>query len=126
MSHFVKHNENPLNNRVGDCVIRAISTALNQSWQLTFWGLCLKAFQKFDMPSSNAVWGEYLFDKGYKRIAIPNDCKCYTVNDFCEDNPKGTFILGTGTHVICVKNGEYYDIWQSGNELPIYYFRKEE
>jgi len=34
-------------------------------------------------------------------------------------------ILATGTHVIAVGDGNYYDTWDSGQEVPIYYWRKE-
>lgn len=121
-----KHNENPVNNRVGDCVIRAISTALNQDWTTTFVGLCIESLMMFDLPSSNAVWGSYLAEKGYTRKAIPNSCKCYTVEDFCKEHPTGTYILGTGSHAITVISGDWIDVWDSGQECPIYYFTKEE
>ena len=120
------HNENPINARVGDCVIRAISTALSQPWEKTYADLCVQGLMFCDLPSSNAVWGAYLAHKGYSRNAIPNACQCYTVEDFCRDNPKGTYILGTGTHALTVSNGDYYDVWDSGNETPIYYFERKE
>ena len=79
-----------------------------------------------DMMSSNAVWGAYLYDQGFRRYIIPNTCPdCYSVKDFCEDNPKGEFMLATGTHVIAVEDGNYYDTWDSGDEVPIFYWRKE-
>ena len=38
-------NPNPIkNNRVGDCVIRAISKSLNQSWEETYIELCLLGY----------------------------------------------------------------------------------
>ena len=126
MDYYVEHNVNPQNRRVGDCVVRAISTALGQDWENTYLGLCIQGIMYCDMPSSNAVWGSYLKDKGYKRKGIPNECDCYTVEQFCQDHPKGTFILGTGTHAICVKDGKFYDVWNSGNETPDYYFTKDE
>lgn len=119
-------NENPANARVGDCVVRAISTALGQDWVKTYAELCVQGLMFCDLPSSNAVWGSYLAHKGYKRFAIPNDCNCYTVEDFCQDHPKGTYVLGTGTHALTVINGNYIDMWDSGQEIPIYYFTKEE
>lgn len=120
------HNENPINNRVGDCVIRALSTALNQEWEKTYAELCIQGLMFCDLPSSNAVWGAYLAHKGYKRHTIPNACNCYTVEDFCKDHPKGTYILGTGTHALTVVSGDWIDVWDSGNEAPIFYFEKED
>ena len=119
-------NENPVNARVGDCVIRAISTALNQDWVKTYAELCVQGLMFCDLPSSNAVWGSYLTKKGYSRSVIPNNCNCYTVEDFCKDHPKGIYILGTGTHALTVIDGDYFDVWNSGQETPIYYFTKEE
>ena len=118
-------NENPANARVGDCVIRAISTALGQDWVKTYAELCVQGLMFCDLPSSNAVWGSYLAHKGYKRFAIPNDCNCYIVENFCKDHPRGTYILGTGSHALTVIDGDYYDVWDSGQEIPIYYFTKE-
>ena len=121
-----QHNENPVNARVGDCVIRAISTALNQDWVKTYAELCIEGLLFYDLMSSNSVWASYLAQKGYKRVAIPNDCHCYTVEDFCRDHPKGIYILGTGTHALTAIDGNYIDVWNSGQEVPIYYFTKED
>lgn len=123
---WIHKNENPLNERVGDCVIRAISTALSQSWEKTFVELCVQAFMDCDLPSSNSVWAEYLKNKGFEYTGIPNIFNRYTVQDFCKDHPKGTYILGTGKHALTVIDGNYYDVWNSGKERPIYYFTKEE
>lgn len=123
---FIKWNPNPEGNRVGDCVVRAISTATGYDWEQAYIELAIQGFILKDMPSSNHVWASYLLSKGYERETIPNTCpECYTVRDFCCDNPVGNFILGTGTHVIAVIDGDYYDTWDSGDEVPIFYFRKE-
>lgn len=78
-----------------------------------------------DMPSSNAVWGAYLKTKGYERTALPNDCPdCYTVRDFANDHREGVWILGTGNHVVAVVQGHYVDDWDSGDEIPVFVWRK--
>ena len=123
---WIYHNKNPMNNRVGDCVIRALSTALNQEWEKTYAELCIQGLMFCDLPSSNAVWGAYLAHKGYKRYTIPNACNCYTVEDFCTEHPQGTYILGTGTHAVTIMNGIIHDVWDSSNETVIYYFAKED
>lgn len=120
------YNPNPESNLVGDCVIRALSLALDQKWDDTYLGVTAKGYALKDMPSSNAIWTSYLKGQGFKAHIIPNECPdCYTVNDFCKDNPTGLFVLATGSHVVTCINGNYYDTWDSGKEIPIYYFTKE-
>ena len=122
---FIFYNPNPEGNLVGDCVIRAISKATNQSWEQTFKGVVETAFQLKDMPSSNYVWAAYLRKLGFSKHIIPDSCPdCYTIRHFAQEHPRGIFILGTGTHVVCVANGNYYDSWDSGDEVPIYYFQR--
>lgn len=121
------YNANPLKNRVGDCVIRAISKALNQPWEYTYIDLTIQGYLMKDLLSSNAVWGAYLKSKGFTRDIISNDCpECYTIEDFCNEHPKGTFIIGTGTHCVTVENGCVFDTWNSSGEVPIYFYYKGE
>lgn len=123
---FKKYNPNPQRNNVGDCVIRSISKVLGYDWERTYAELAVQGFMMCDMPSSNAVWGAYLKNKGFTRRTIPNSCPdCYTVADFAEDNPYGKYIVATGSHVIAVVDGNYYDTWDSGSEIPVFYWRKE-
>lgn len=123
---YIQYNANPVNARVGDCVIRAVSKALNQSWEETYIGMMIQGYIMFDMPSANHVWGAYLRHKGFNRSAIPNACPdCYTVKDFCSDHPSGSYVLAVDGHVIAAVNGNYYDTWDSGDEVPLYYFSKE-
>ena len=119
------YNPNPSKKLVGDCTVRAISKILDQSWIETYQGLCQRGLEMNDMPSANAVWGSYLRSRGFRRYAVSGSCPdCYNIRDFCIEYPKGTFVLATGTHVVAVEDGVYYDSWDSGNESPIYYWRK--
>lgn len=123
---YINYNPNPKNARVGDCVIRAVSCATNKSWIYTYIYLCIYGLMCFDLLSSNAVWGRYLHDKGFKKYLIPYSCPdgC-TVEQFAKQHQKGTYILALNGHVVCVKDGRYYDTWDSGNEVAIYYWKKE-
>lgn len=124
---FVFYNPNPQKNLVGDCVIRAISKLTNKPWEDVYVNICLQGFMMHDMPSSNNVWGTYLHNSGYSRHIIPDTCPdCYTVADFANEHPTGTYLLAIGTHVVAVQNGNYFDTWDSGQEMPIFYWKKEE
>lgn len=122
---YVYFNPNPSGKLVGDCVIRAISKLTNKDWETTYIGIAITGYKLFDMPSSNAVWASYLSKLGYRRFVIPDNVGNYTVKDFCIDNPVGKFLLATGGHVVTVIDGNYYDAWDSGNELPICFWTKE-
>lgn len=124
---FKEFNPNPVGRKVGDCAVRAISKALGMSWEEAFALLAANAYQMGDMPSSDSVWGATLRQHGFYRSAIPNSCPdCYTAADFARDHPRGTFVLGFGGHVATVKDGTLYDSWNSSQEVPQFYWHREE
>ena len=123
---YVYWNNNPQGIHIGDCVVRAIAAALDKTWERIYIDLCVEGFAFADMPNSNAVWDSYLKNKGYKRYIIPDTCpNCYTIAQFAADHPRGTYIVATGTHVVCVKNGTILDNWDSSSQIPTYYYSKE-
>ena len=124
---FIPYNPNPEGKFVGDCVVRALTKALNKDWEYVYMEVVAQGYNDYDMPSSNSVWGNVLKNNRFHRHIIPDTCpNCYTIKDFCIEHPYGEYILATGTHVVAVKDGNYYDAWDSGNEVPIYYWHKEE
>lgn len=123
---FRYYNPNPRNrNGVGDCTVRAVSKALGMSWNEAYIDLVIQGYLLADMPSSNMVMDSYLRSQGFSKYVIGDSCPdCYTAREFAEEHPKGIYILGTGTHVIAMIDGVYYDSWDSGDEYPIYYYTK--
>ena len=122
---YIYYNANPLNKRVGDCVIRAISKVMGMSWDDVAIDLSMMMVTEKDIVSSNALWGKYLMLNGFRRGNLPDTCpNCYTLKDFCLDFPVGTFVVATGSHVIAVINGDYFDTFDSGDEVVTYYFEK--
>lgn len=124
---FRYFNPNPRSSKsVGDCTVRAVAKALGLSWNTAYFDLAVQGYLLADMPSSNMVMNAYLKANGFSRHIIEDTCPdCYTVGDFAHDHPEGTYILGTGTHVVCVESGCVYDSWNSLDEVPIYYYKKE-
>ena len=122
---YIEWNNNPVGRRVGDCSVRAISKALDVDWKTAYAMIASNGFAMGDMPSSNSVWGAVLRQNGFKKQAIPNSCPdCFTFADFARDNPRVTFVLGTGSHVATVVDGNLYDSWNSSDEIPVFVWYK--
>lgn len=121
---WVKANPNPARKEVPDCVIRAISIALNLPWIQVFDELYSVARMDFNMPSVDTVWGHYLYLKGFEPFLLPEYCpRCITIEEFTKQFPEGIYIIGTGSHAVAVINGNYYDSWDSGQEVPSFFWR---
>ena len=106
-------NLNSKNRITCDCVVRAISRAIGWSWQGT-----LKELTKF------SCWtGYFITDvKCYRRFLVQNgfiehrqlrhdDNTKYTLAEFIESHPKGTYLVNMSNHLTVVVDGVNYDVW---------------
>lgn len=123
---YIHYNPNPDGKVVGDCVVRALTILFSDTWDNVYADITMQGSFIHDMPSADAVWGEYLSANGFTKHILPNTCPhCYTIYDFIRDFPRGKYLVATGTHVVAVVDGNFYDTSNSGNEMIIYYWRKE-
>ena len=121
---WIKCNPNPLGKQTSDCVVRAIAIATDAGWRRVYRDLCDLGDIECEMPNANVVWGLHLLDLGAKQFLLPESCpQCITVRAFCEKYPTGIYVIGTGNHAVAVIDGDYYDAWDSGNEIPSYFWR---
>lgn len=121
---WIRCNPNPLGKQTSDCVVRAIAIATDASWRRVYRDLCGLGEVECEMPSANIVWGLHLNDLGGRQFLLPESCpQCLTVRAFCEKYPRGVYVIGTGSHAVAVIDGDYYDSWDSGNEVPSYFWR---
>lgn len=121
---WIKANPNPKNKEVPDCVIRALCIALNRSWYSIYDDLSELGREECDWGNSDHIWGKYLYQMGFEPFLLPHRCpECITIRDFTAMYPFGTYIIGTGSHAVAVINGDYYDSWDSGNEVPSFFWR---
>ena len=119
------YNPNPDGLVVDDCTIRAICCLEGMSWDEASLSLFLQSYELHDVQTSSNVFNTYLKRRGYIRQQIPNTCPdCYTIADFCNDNPTGRFIVATQTHVVAIIDGDHYDTWDSSFEPIIYFWQK--
>ena len=125
---YIFYNPNPVAANVADCAVRAVAKALGISWEEAYIKLTINGLNMGDIIASDNVWGSVLRQNGFYKEVIPNTCPdCYTVDDFCRDNPTGIYVLGFGGHVATVVDGDLYDSWDSSRMIPIYYwYRKED
>ena len=127
MSRWTMYNPNPDKRGKDDCAVRAIAKALETDWESAYLILTAKGYQMKDLPNANPVWGAALRERGYRRQSIPDYCPdCYSAEEFAEDHPAGTWVLGFGNHVATVVDGQIFDSWDSSAEIPQYYWTKEE
>jgi hypothetical protein len=122
---YVHCNPNPLGKATGDCVVRAIAIATNRSWREAYRAVCRQGEIDCDMPSNNSVWGNMLRSEGFREFLLPEACpRCVTVRAFSEMYPEGVYVIGTGSHAVAVIDGDWYDAWDSGDEVPSYFWRR--
>lgn len=124
-NRYIYHNPNREGKHVGDCVIRALSTVLHLDWNETFLRLSMLAYEMADMPDSNVVWGRFLNLYGFVvRPVVDVGVGPYAIYEFCLDHPYGEYILCTGTHVVSVIDGYYYDTGDTGDEQILFYYER--
>jgi hypothetical protein len=103
--------------------VRAICAVTGLPWSTAHDALCVLSGELFDMPSTNRVWWTFLRGIGFEQMLLPNVCPdCYTVEDFARDHPKGKYVLGPYEHAVAVIDGDWWDTWDSGKTVPMYYF----
>lgn len=121
---WLKCNVNPAKNDTADCVIRACVVALNKTWLQVSDEIYELSRKHFLSMSDDRLWGRYLYEKGFTPFLLPENCpSCITIKRFCIMYPHGIYIIGTGSHAVAVIDGNYYDSWDSGDEVPSFFWR---
>jgi len=124
---WIYANPNPCRQEEPDCVVRAISIATDQSWRKVHGDLCRLSGEKCTMPSVNWLWELYLKRLGFEKFLLPDECpSCMTVSSFARMFPDGVYVACTGSHAVCVADGNWLDTWDSGDEIITYYFQRSE
>jgi hypothetical protein len=104
-------------------VIRAICIALNKPWLEVSDELYEFARREYSVTCDDNIWGHYLYFLGFEPFLLPFHCpKCTTISEFSKMYPHGVYIIGTGKHAVAIINGDYYDSWDSGNEIPSFFW----
>lgn len=112
---FIKYNKNPKNRKTSDCVIRAIATATNNSWEYVYSKLAEQGIKKGLMINDSKNWIKYLEELGYKKQAMPRrkDRTRYTLEEFATElaEENKTYIVKIAGHLTVIKNKDLIDTW---------------
>ena len=134
--------------RQGDCVIRAISIALEQGYRETLEELCALAIEKGGVPNDPVIYREYLTRKGWKRMPFIKVRKATPHFGWTQRYRKATlqgsewldgvqqvvrrqprrmrFLVKTTQHLVAVVNGELRDTWDCRNSAANSWWTKDE
>ena len=118
--HWREYNPNPKGKNIGDCTLRAYCAAFNISWE-----------EAFDIASGIAKENASMIQYVAEKVLLEHfECKVsdeynkktvkakerITVAEFAETHPYGTYILHIRGHLVTLRNGEYWDSWDSGSK----------
>lgn len=111
---FKYHNENPNNYHIPDCVIRAITLALNIPYYEVVMLLQING-DMYQCDCLNKLCYEKLLDYDYnlEHYISKNKTAEEVANDFCDD----ILLLRMEGHISCSINGVIHDIWDCSNEI---------
>ena len=132
--YFTYYNANTKNKLGGDCVVRAIATALNQSWETTVRELTELGIKKGLVLNDRKLYPKYLELKGFTQQAEPReryDNTKMSVKRFIHLNDEYlqdcVIVANVGSHhVACIKDMRVHDTWDSSKEtIHKYWIRKE-
>lgn len=121
---FTFYNANPLGKITGDCIVRALSTALKQTWEETYRELVELGINcGYSMGDKKNI-ERYLKSKGFYKHKQPKneDGTKLTGVEFCgwlqatEQAPYVNVIANIGTHhIVAIINGKVQDTWDSSD-----------
>lgn len=124
-----KLNLNPKGLKTGDCVIRAIAYATEQSWDKVYEDLCKIGLKMKRLPNEKQVFSKYLEDLGWKKFKQPRNWD-NTKLEVCEFIEKeATFlktIISLPGHLTVIDNYEIVDTWDCSHKKVGNYWVKRE
>ena len=109
---FIYYNANPKDEKVGDCVIRAISLALDIDYDIVV-KLLINNSKYFNCDLLvKDCYAKLLEDLGFKCY----DGRGYTVKEIAEDLFDKKLLLRIDGHLTCAMRGDIVDTWNTSYE----------
>ena len=111
-----------------DCSVRAVSCALDISWERAYELLCVAGAAIYDMPDTKEAIGKVLCDNGFEYVKLSKPergMRRNTVYETAAMMKKSKLVANCTGHVVCIKDGKYHDTGDSGNMAVFSYWLKK-
>lgn len=110
---FIYYNVNPNDEIIGDCVVRAISLALNIDYNIVV-KLLINNSKYFNCDLLvKDCYGKLLDDMGFNCY----DGTGFDVKELAEYFFDKKLLIRTEGHLLCALYGDVYDTWNSSHEM---------
>lgn len=126
---FHYHNANPKNRLTGDCVIRALCTAMEKPYDDVYKELFEYSLACGYMLDDPKCYDKYLESKGWIKHKQPrkSDNTKYTGKEFCDRaRIYENYIANIGGHhIVAIVRGKVWDVWDCTGGCIGNYWTKE-
>lgn len=117
---FIRYNNNPRSRKAADCVVRALSLALDKSWYQIYRELSELGLEECRMINEPDLYQLYLKKQDLEKQRMPKrpDNTRYTVKEFANElaDPDKIYILSIAHHITVIKNKDLYDTWDCSHK----------
>lgn len=109
-----------------DSAFRAVSCALDISWESAYRKLCDIGIRLHDNPVSKNVVDTFCIGSNFVHETFGKPSKGCTrpiVADFIEEHPTGTYIVYLPHYYVCIKDGEIHNTEDVSNSSVYSYWK---
>jgi hypothetical protein len=127
MVNFKNLNENPMDRKTGDCVIRALTSATGMNYNDVYRELFDISLKTGYILNEKRVYEKFLTAHGFTKIKQPKHCDGtkYLIGEIDLLAPrKGICVISCAHHLTCYRNGFVVDTWDCrGKTIGNYYVK---
>ena len=126
---YYQPNKKDLEDKFGDCTIRALSKVFDCSWLEAF-EMTLPFCREYQTPNifnlPCKLEREVMKKLGFVYYGVSNRKgeRRPTVESFAKGHPVGRYIVNVANHEVAVVDGKFYDTWDCGSKSLYGYYEK--